>query len=527
MDKPKVKILIALFAYSGNGGIPGTIPEIAVWLAETAVKLAKDDRVASFATATLCDTPITMTRNRAIKMAQAGGFDMILMLDSDNEPDGYFGKCPNAKRFMDVGFDFAYDRLVQGKPTVIAAPYCGPPPHPIGGGEGEVPYLFEWMNDSSEEKVFGYRLHRLNRNEAARMTGIQPIAALPTGVCLFTVSAFEGMSTPYFAYEMNADHTDKQSTEDVYATRNISLYWQTKLNEDVVFAACDSWALHHKVKKVGRPELLSVNAVHRDLQDRYLESAGIGEQMAEIDFTDGKSEMRFVDAELSNGPSAAEHWRDRESASTKPQFTHKRRIGRRSIGGYKHQTPMIDLDALATLATDECQRLKYPIHIAEVGSWVGESAVAFIVGMDAAGNTGHITCIDTWEGTDTDVNKVYADELGSDGAFALFCQNLEKEINTDRVHVLKGDSVEIAKQVTDQVEIVFLDAGHTYEEIVQDIKAWLPHVAKDGILCGHDYCPQFPGVVAAVDQLRSRYPVQVMPETSVWVMRNTPNVQAM
>jgi predicted O-methyltransferase YrrM len=522
MDKPKVKVLITLFAYSGNGGIPGTIPEIAVWLAETAVKLAKDERVAHVATATLCDTPITMTRNRAIKMAQEGGFDMVLMLDSDNEPDGYFGKCPNAKRFMDVGFDFAYDRLVQGKPTVIAAPYCGPPPHPIGGGEGEVPYLFEWINDSSEEKVFGYRLHRLNRNEAARMSGIQPVAALPTGVCLFTVSAFVGMSTPYFAYEMNADHTDKQSTEDVYATRNISLFWHTQINEDVVFAACDSWALHHKVKKVGRPELLSMNAVHKDLQERYLESAGMGEKLAEIDFTEGKAEMRFVDAELTAGPSPLKE----EPKPIKGQFTHTRRIGRRVIGGYKHQTPMIDLEALSAIAADESLRLKRPIEIAEIGSWVGESAVAFVVGMDSANNPGRITCIDTWEGTESDQNQTYMEGTDPNAIFGLFARNMKKEIDTDRVRVIKGDSIEVANQITDQVDIVFLDAGHSYEEIVSDIKGWLPHVMKDGILCGHDYCPAFPGVIAAVDQLKKKYPVQVMPGTSVWVMRNTPNVPA-
>ncbi len=519
MDKPKVKVLIALFAYSGNGGIPGTIPEVAVWLAETATMLAKDERVANVATITLCDTPITMTRNRAIKMAQSGGFDMLLMLDSDNEPDGYYGKCPNAKRFMDVGFTFAYDRLTQGKPTVIAAPYCGPPPHPIGGGEGEVPYLFEWMNDSSEEKVFGYRLHRLNRNEAARMTGIKPIAALPTGVCLFTTNAFEGMSVPYFAYEMNADHTDKLSTEDVYATRNISLFWHSKINEDVVFAACDSWALHHKVKKVGRPELLSVNAVHQDLQSRYLESAGYGERLAEIDFTEGKSEMRFVEAEQLPASVATE--------PEVPKFTHKRRIGRRAIGGYKHQTPMHDLEALSTIAADEAHRLKRPIHIAEIGSWVGESAVAFIVGMDSANNDGTMTCIDTWEGTQSDINHTYLESIGPDGVFALFCQNLEKEINSDRVRVIKGDSLETAKVLhQEEIDIVFLDAGHDYDEVVADIKAWIPHVAKDGILCGHDYSEHFPGVIDAVNQLRKKWTVEVIPGTSVWMMRNTKHVPA-
>ena len=503
MQKPKVNVLIALFAYSGNGGIASTIPEIAVWLAETAVMLHKDPRVEKAVSMVLCDTPITMTRNRAIEVAKAGGFDMILMLDSDNEPDGYYGKDPNAKRFMDVAFTFAYDRLVQGTPTVIAAPYCGPPPHPLGESEGEVPYLFEWMNDSSNEERPGFRLHRMNRNEAARLTGICPVAALPTGVCLFTLNAFEGMSHPYFSYEFDATHSEKKSTEDVYATRNISLFWQNRIGQDVVFAACDSWALHHKVKKVGRPTLLSTEAVHKDLRDRFLESAGVKEeQLMDLDFTDGKTVLSEIN-------------------ETAPQPKESARvIGRRTIKTYVNMTPENDLKELAEVVAQLGQKLKRDTVGVEVGSWVGESAAAILHGQEKSGFGGILYCVDTWEGNPNDYLGQVVEEAGSEHILSLFLENMDRDIKTERVRAIKGHSVDVANnllQSQEQVDFVFIDAGHSYEEVKADILAWAPLLPPHGLLIGHDYCPQFPGVMQAVDELCG--PGTHVPGTNLWVAK--------
>jgi hypothetical protein len=284
MKKAKVNVLIALFAYSGNGGIASTIPELVVWVAKTYYRMRQDERIDQIGIQVFCDTPITMTRNQALKVAQQGGFDMVLMLDSDNEPDGYLKVDLEAKPFWEVAFELVYSRLMQGKPTIIAAPYCGPPPHPTRpGDEGEVPYLFQWMNNASDEQQPGIKLHRLNRNEAALMRGIQRVGALPTGVCLITLNACEGLEQPYFRYEMNADGTEKNSTEDVVFTRNASLLWQEKIGENVVFAACDSWALHHKTKKVGRPTILPLESVAADFREAVLANHHAGERILDLD----------------------------------------------------------------------------------------------------------------------------------------------------------------------------------------------------------------------------------------------------
>jgi predicted O-methyltransferase YrrM len=46
--------------------------------------------------------------------------------------------------------------------------------------------------------------------------------------------------------------------------------------------------------------------------------------------------------------------------------------------------------------------------------------------------------------------------------------------------------------------LVFLDAIHTYDETRKDI-AWARQ-AGAGLICAHDYAPQHPGVVRAVDE---------------------------
>jgi len=93
------------------------------------------------------------------------------------------------------------------------------------------------------------------------------------------------------------------------------------------------------------------------------------------------------------------------------------------------------------------------------------------------------------------------------------------------------------------LDLVFIDADHSYGSIKQDIELWLPKVKAGGILCGHDcegYYTQYtevqkktfgdgniefvyiaknvgihPGVIKAVyDTLGSQY--QIVPNSKVW-----------
>jgi len=290
--KTTVDILVVQFAYGGNGGISSTIPELAQWLVKTVIEMKADERIGRIEPLILSDTPICMTRNRAVKIARERGYDFILMLDSDNLPDGYLGHDPHATPFWKTAFDFSHQRLLKGIPTCIAAPYCGPPPHPVERAGifdgGEVPYLFQWTNRESHDVNTPHKLDILTRGDAAKLSGIHPMAALPTGCCLFSTSCFDGPPKPYFKYEWtDEDESEKGSTEDVYATRNISLYWSMTKGIDVCFATCSSWALHYKPKKVGRPYVIPVETVAKNMRDALAVGLSVKESVVSVDYTEG------------------------------------------------------------------------------------------------------------------------------------------------------------------------------------------------------------------------------------------------
>lgn len=71
----------------------------------------------------------------------------------------------------------------------------------------------------------------------------------------------------------------------------------------------------------------------------------------------------------------------------------------------------------------------------------------------------------------------------------------------DRVTILRGTTNEMADQVSDGLDFLFIDAGHGYEAVRDDIANWKGKVRKHGWVMGHDYDPvRNPGVVKAVDE---------------------------
>lgn len=120
--------------------------------------------------------------------------------------------------------------------------------------------------------------------------------------------------------------------------------------------------------------------------------------------------------------------------------------------------------------------------IAEVGSWKGRSTNAFATGN----KDGKVFCIDTWAGSEDlrdDTNWMAKRE----DVYAVFCENTKQFTN---ITPIRKTSVEAAVDFEDNsLDLVFIDAGHTYKDVVSDIDAWLPKVKKGGIISGHDYMP--------------------------------------
>lgn len=243
----KADVMLARFP---GGGTEHT--DCVDWLMDAEHLLRTHPQVGRYGRWKLNDTPITMGRNRALKVAKDGGYDFLLMVDSDMTPDLYLGALPTAVPFLDVAIPFLLDHP---GPAIIGAPYCGPPPH-------ENVYVFTWRAKQSDHPNKDVELAQYAREEAAALGGVQEVAALPTGLILIDMRCYDlvrdarraamkgkpGKPRPFFYYEYaDADETEKSSTEDVVFTRDLSFAGVRQ------YCAWDSWAGHNKTKTVGKP----------------------------------------------------------------------------------------------------------------------------------------------------------------------------------------------------------------------------------------------------------------------------------
>ena len=260
----KFNIGFCTFSYGGNGGISSEVPDIREWVTPLIVSLSRDPRIDQIRMWNLADTPITMTRNRSVLMAREYGVDVLVMIDSDMKPDINAGQ-PDARPFFDSSFDFLVKHYHKG-PCVIGVPYCGPPP-------AECVYVFRWQNMQSDNPNPDFQLEMYDRHTAVKMAGIQECAALPTGLIMYDMRAFELTEPkregdkPWFYYEWTDLHqTGKASTEDVTNTRDISLVGTQKLGYNPVYCNWDAWAGHWKPKCVGKPVFIPPSGVSEKLK---------------------------------------------------------------------------------------------------------------------------------------------------------------------------------------------------------------------------------------------------------------------
>lgn len=513
MKSATVDVLLVKFCYGGNGGVSSTIPELAEWEVRTTIKMKSDPRIGRIRPLILSDTPITMTRNRAVRIAKEEGYDMILMLDSDNCPDGYLGNDPEAKPFWDVAFTFAYERLIKGEPTCIFAPYCGPPPHPVDRGgfdSGEIPYLFQWMDNESDADRPQRKLEILNRNEAARLKGIWPMAAGPTGVCLFTTSCFEGMKPPYFFYEWNEDHSEKMSTEDVVATRNISLFWMMTRGIEVCFAACDSWALHHKPKKVGKPRVTPVEVMAKSFRDSLAENVSAKEKKVMVDYTanlpvdyESEGELLVTDAmrpvlntkrDLDGVGNAVAVALEKQNG----QALKHRMIGGRKVAAIQTEISDASIENITAMTNWLVDKNDGPLEVAVAHAGSGQSAAAILSSLPEGS---HLYALDST------LTYQFSTEPSEQ-----FAKSFQPELESGRVMAdLSGRKFPYPED-QHHLDLVFIERSLTEDKL----DTWYEHLTEGGLLGGLGY--ENPKFSRMVDEFVENNGLKVTASGDVWAI---------
>ena len=152
--------------------------------------------------------------------------------------------------------------------------------------------------------------------------------------------------------------------------------------------------------------------------------------------------------------------------------------------------------------------------VVELGSWHGRSAFSIANGL-AIKDSPNLVCIDTWvlkEGKliDPDAAKV---------AFQKTVEEIKK-LFAISVRTIDQDTWAAAEHFPDEtVDMIFIDAGHDYNSVIEDLSRWVPKVKVGGLICGHDYVTGRGGVVKAVNKFFGKGGVHKVAGTSIWETR--------
>lgn len=138
----------------------------------------------------------------------------------------------------------------------------------------------------------------------------------------------------------------------------------------------------------------------------------------------------------------------------------------------------------------------------ELGAYKGKSTSYIVTEIVNNNKNVNFITIDTFKGESgsTDKEEIIAyKKVDVSKMYEEFNENTKHLKDSFKVIVGKSDDSSVNFD-DDSVDAIFIDAGHSYESVYNDIKSWLPKIKNGGIISGHDY-GSWPGVKLAVDDI--------------------------
>jgi hypothetical protein len=151
-------------------------------------------------------------------------------------------------------------------------------------------------------------------------------------------------------------------------------------------------------------------------------------------------------------------------------------------------------NAIAMFGT---MRAEPPQVIVEIGSYLGRSTVFFGLCLKQLNPSGRVVAIDPHTGDRQHLDALAVDELPS---FQLFEQHCRAAGVQRWVDARRATSLEAAEGWSEPVDLLYIDGWHSYEAVLDDGRAWLPHLSERGVVFFDDYA-NYDEVENAVVQL--------------------------
>lgn len=187
-------------------------------------------------------------------------------------------------------------------------------------------------------------------------------------------------------------------------------------------------------------------------------------------------------------------------------------------------------EALAWLHGVVAHRIA-PVHVVEVGSYKGGSAIVLFDAIRHAG-AGSLRCADDFSGMNgKDGRKPFADNVPTEFQENVreYCRTLGGTVReywnqwhewsvivgghrgTSFIDLdTRGSPAAFQYHSDGIVGLAYIDGDHTYEAVKRDIQALRPKMQPGGIMCGHDLRGE-PGVRQAVIECFDRESVLEKP----------------
>lgn len=134
--------------------------------------------------------------------------------------------------------------------------------------------------------------------------------------------------------------------------------------------------------------------------------------------------------------------------------------------------------------------------IVEVGCYVGVTSNIF------AEDNRTVYCVDRWNYETDCLDDKPAQFGGGREVFRIFCENCGPKLFKSIIPI-RGFSDEIAKIFPFTVDMVYIDADHTYPAAKNDILNWGKKVKPGGLVCGDDY--SLPSVLRSIGETLSEH----------------------
>ena len=147
--------------------------------------------------------------------------------------------------------------------------------------------------------------------------------------------------------------------------------------------------------------------------------------------------------------------------------------------------------------------------IVEIGSYTGQSTMMF------ADKAKLVISVDPFMNDYDDYDDAcHAADIPTE-VYQKFLENTVSYKNISHIRMTSDDAIKVLENL--KIDMLYIDGVHTYDQVKKDIENYKHIIKPGGLICGHDYCPAFQGVMDAVDEAFGKPDLTFVDNT--WVVK--------